>query len=309
MFSIRNFIAITALCALCLQQQSHFGCQAWVSPVVVSQSTPVRSTNFAAARSTSRYTPAVLYSTATDTGSAVASTKDDEEEDDDDDEYEYVEYENLTEEDFLNSEWQVGTCWDNNQNRIDETWARLVVKGDKNVAIWGDNSEGTWSLDVASQFLTISKNYFWGKQIWAGVVDDYYYLKGTVRGWTYLTAASVEGQWQSKRLGVDPEEAGTPPWFEDPEEDVEEEKPAEAAASAAVEEKTEEKVESKETDSDEEEDKPKEVKASKDEDDDEEKSKDSEASKKTEDAKEQSTDVKKTDDDKDKPEEKTESKS
>ncbi|CAB9514632.1 expressed unknown protein [Seminavis robusta] len=159
------------------------------------------------------------------TPKAVSSEADDDEEDDDD-EFEFIEYDDLTEADFLGSEWMVGTCWDSNNNQIKETWVRLAVKGDKNLAVWGDNSEGTWSLDAASQFLAISKNFIWGKQIWAGVVDDYYFVQGTVRGWTYLTPASVLGQWQGKRLGVDPEEAGTAPWFllEEDDEDNKEEK-------------------------------------------------------------------------------------
>ena len=132
-----------------------------------------------------------------------------------DDEYEYVEYERLTESEFVLSEWLVGTNWDQSGDRIDETWVRLIVDEDgKNVAIWGDKSEGKWSLDVASQFLSVSKESIFGKQIWAGVVDDYYFLQGTVRGWTYWQAAAVLGQWQAKRRGVDKEEAGTPPWFE-----------------------------------------------------------------------------------------------
>jgi hypothetical protein len=151
------------------------------------------------------------------TEKGVITEKKEEEEDneeEEDDEYEYEEYEMLKEQDFLGSEWLVGTCWENNNNNIKETWVRLATKGDKNLAVWGDNSEGTWSLDVASQFLAISKEFLWGKQIWAGVVDDYYFVQGTVRGWTYLTPASVVGQWQAKRLGVDPEEAGTAPWFQ-----------------------------------------------------------------------------------------------
>lgn len=153
----------------------------------------------------------------------VASETSSEEEEDDDDEYEFIEYEMLTEEDYLGSEWRIGTLWENNANNIKETWVRLKIKGDKNFAEWGDDCQGTWSLDAASQFLTISKNFYWGKRIWAGVVDDYYFTQGTVRGWTYLTPASVLGQWQGKRLGVDTEEAGTPPWFEMAEEDEEDE--------------------------------------------------------------------------------------
>ena len=132
-----------------------------------------------------------------------------------DDEYEYVEYDALREDDFCGSEWLVGTQLDRNPNKIDETWCRLAVTADgKNLAVWGDKSEGTWALDVASQFLSVSKENLLGKQIWAGVVDDYYYLQGTVRGWTYWSAASVVGQWQAKRLGVEPDEAGPAPWFE-----------------------------------------------------------------------------------------------
>jgi hypothetical protein len=135
--------------------------------------------------------------------------------DDDDDEYEYVEFDNLTEKEFVGSEWMIGTNWDNNPIKIDETWTRLIIDGTgKNIAIWGDNSKGTWTLDIPSQFLSISKeNILAGKQIWACTISDYYYLQGTVRGWTYWSAAAVIGQWQAKRLGVDRDEAGTPPWF------------------------------------------------------------------------------------------------
>lgn len=134
---------------------------------------------------------------------------------DSEEEYEYVEYDSLTEAEFAGSEWLVGTNWDSRSDVIEETWVRLVVDEDgKNLCYWGDKSEGKWSLDVASQFLSISKESFFGKQIWAGVVDDYYFLQGTVRGWTYLQPASVLGQWQARRLGVDPEEAGVAPWFE-----------------------------------------------------------------------------------------------
>lgn len=193
--------------------------QAWVSPVVISS-----TRTFAA-----RQIPA-LFSTTTDSSdkekepetaninnSAVVAKADEHEEDDD--EYEYIEYEMLTETEYEGSEWMVGTVWDNNKNDIKETWVRLAIDGDKNVAIWGDDAEGTWSLDTASQFLAISKNYLWGKQIWAGVVDDYYFSQGTVRGWTYLTPASVLGQWQARRLGVDSDEAGTAPWFEEDEDE------------------------------------------------------------------------------------------
>ena len=80
---------------------------------------------------------------------------------------------------------------------------------------------------MANQFFSISKESFggWlGKRIFAGNADDYYYLQGSVRGWSPLQSASVLGQWQMKRLGVDREEAGIAPWFEQDEEEQEEKK-------------------------------------------------------------------------------------
>ncbi|CAJ1964241.1 unnamed protein product [Cylindrotheca closterium] len=155
--------------------------------------------------------------------SSETTSEDNEEEadDDDDDEYEYVEYDLLEESDFSGSEWLVGTLMDSSPNRIDETWCRLAIDKDgKQLAVWGDNAEGTWKFDKASQFLSVSKTNIIGKKIWAGVIDDYYFAQGTVRGWSFFSAAAVVGQWQAKRLGVDPEEAGNPPWFgEDDEEE------------------------------------------------------------------------------------------
>lgn len=155
-----------------------------------------------------------------------------QEEDDEDDEYEYEEYESLTEADFYNSEWKIGTLWDNSNN-IDETWFRCVVKeGDfgavEFIAVWGDGSRGKWNFDAASQFFSISKDSYggWlGKKIWAGTVDDYYYMQGTIRGWNPISPASVLGQWQAKRLGVDREEAGIAPWFQSEEDDDDNEQP------------------------------------------------------------------------------------
>jgi len=137
---------------------------------------------------------------------------------DNDGEYEYVEYDNLSEADFVGSEWLVGTNFNRRPKEIKETWVRLIRddKG-KNKCVWGDMSEGVWSVDAASQYVSMSKNYLWGKSIWAGVAEDYYYLQGTVRSWSYVSAAEVDGQWQARRLGVDPEEAGVAPWFEEAE--------------------------------------------------------------------------------------------
>jgi hypothetical protein len=160
----------------------------------------------------------------------VESTSLSAQEEDDDDEYEYEEYESLTEADFYNSEWKIGTLWDNSNN-IEETWFRCVVKeGDfgavEFIAVWGDGSKGKWNFDAASQFFSISKDSYggwFGKKIWAGSVDDFYYMQGTIRGWNPISPASVLGQWQAKRLGVDREEAGVAPWFQTEEDENEQE--------------------------------------------------------------------------------------
>jgi hypothetical protein len=177
-------------------------------------------------RSSSRTSSLASSTTAANTGDGGSIGADSDE----DVEYEYVEYDMLSEQDFVGSEWLVGTNWDSSLNKIDETWVRLAVdeKSGGNIAIWGDKSQGKWSLDVASQFFSVSKENKLGisKQIWAGVVNDYYYLQGTVRGWTFWQAASVLAQWQAKRLGVDPQEAGTAPWFmeEEPSDEDNDEK-------------------------------------------------------------------------------------
>ncbi len=151
-------------------------------------------------------------STSTDTN---PTTTDDSKNNNNNNDWEYVEFDRLTESDLAGSEWLIGTCWDNRPAAIDETWCRLITNGKDgtNVAVWGDNAQGKWSLDVATQYVTVSKTRPWGKQIWACLVEDYYYMRGTVRGWSFWTAAAVEGQWQARRLGVDPEEAGVAPWF------------------------------------------------------------------------------------------------
>jgi hypothetical protein len=187
-------------------------CQAWIVP----------------SRTSSRLQVVALHS-STSVNSQVVPTDqagDNEKgdnEDEDEDEFEYVEYDTLTEEEFLGSEWLVGTVMDSNTKKVAETWCRLAVDKDgKNVAIWGDKSEGNWNWDVANQFLSFSKTSLVGKDIWAGVVEDYYYMAGTVRGWSFFSPASVLGQWQAKRLGADPEEAGTAPWNEQEEEEEDE---------------------------------------------------------------------------------------
>jgi hypothetical protein len=199
-------------------------CRAWIvtssRPRTPQRRLPLSFSTIITSSRSSRASPLASSTTATNIGGGGSIIGDDDSSDDeggDDVEYEYVEYDLLSEQDFAGSEWLVGTNWDSALNKIDETWVRLAVdeKSGGNIAIWGDKSQGKWSLDVASQFFSVSKENKLGisKQIWAGVVNDYYYLQGTVRGWTFWQAASVLAQWQAKRLGVDPQEAGTAPWF------------------------------------------------------------------------------------------------
>lgn len=203
-------------------------CQGWVSQTPCSLH-PTHSTSITTrpldsklVSESSRGRLRIILASSTSSTESLSVTSN-EDDDDDDDEYEYVEYDILTEAEFMGSEWLVGTVMDNKGGNIGETWVRMATDKDgKNVAIWGDNSEGTWNFDVANQFLSVSKNALWGKNIWAGVVDDFYFCRGTVRGWNYFSPASVVGQWQAKRLGVEAGEAGVAPWFEESEEDVEE---------------------------------------------------------------------------------------
>ena len=167
-------------------------------------------------------------------GVSFGSTADDNDDEEDEDEWEEVEMEILTESDFYASEWLVGSVMDQSPNKIVETWVRLATDKDgKNVAIWGDGAQGTWSFDVANQFLSFSKQNIFGKSIWAGVVDDYYFTLGTIRGYTMWSAAAVLGQWQAKRLGVEPGEAGVAPWFQEPEPDQETPSSSDSVSSPA----------------------------------------------------------------------------
>jgi hypothetical protein len=210
-----TWFAPAAIVALLLLSALVPGADAWL-PASTTTTTNV----FSVARPFSPRTvqTTVLFSDVSAVGTSTTLQESDSEEDED--EFEYVEYDALGETEFVGSEWLVGTNWDSRRDKIDETWVRLVVdeKG-KNVCYWGDKSQGKWALDVSTQFLSVSKESFFGKQIWAGVVEDYYFQQGTVRGWNYFASASVVGQWQGKRLGVDPEEAGVAPWFEEADEE------------------------------------------------------------------------------------------
>jgi hypothetical protein len=220
---MRHFFLVAAAAGA-----SPLGCLLLQSSSVMAWTTKTASTHFLSARTTRRplHFKSQLFSsteqneqaTAKDESTAIRASQENAD-DDDDDEWEYLEYEDLQESDFVNSEWLVGTVFDNNPNKIVETWARCIMSDDSGASsqpcVWGDGSKGKWSFDRASQYFSLSKEHFYGKEIWAGTVDDYYYIQGTVRGWTYITAAEVLGQWQAKRLGVDPEEAGIAPWFEE----------------------------------------------------------------------------------------------
>eukprot|EP00574_Skeletonema_japonicum_P002196 CAMPEP_0201720488 /NCGR_PEP_ID=MMETSP0593-20130828/5414_1 /ASSEMBLY_ACC=CAM_ASM_000672 /TAXON_ID=267983 /ORGANISM="Skeletonema japonicum, Strain CCMP2506" /LENGTH=240 /DNA_ID=CAMNT_0048211127 /DNA_START=17 /DNA_END=739 /DNA_ORIENTATION=- len=158
-----------------------------------------------------------------------------QEEDDEEEEWVEEEFELLTERDFYNTEWKIGTLMDGtprSPTSIDTTWVRLMTTEDgTNKAVWGDGSKGKWTIDVPSQFFSISKETFggwFGKQIWAGTIEDFYYLDGTVRGWSPISPASVDGQWQAIRLGniddsdrVSAEERGVAPWFMEEDGEVE----------------------------------------------------------------------------------------
>lgn len=190
----------------------------------ILQNTNILQSSYSTATSTATATrerrTSIILSDAKDNTSEIKVKTDDE---DDDDEWEYEEYESLTERDFYDSEWKVGTLMENS-NKIEETWTRLVVKDGEFICVWGDGASGKWNFDAASQFLSMSKDTIggWlGKKIWAGTLDDYYFVEGTIRGWSPISPASVVGQWQAKRLGVDKDEAGIAPWFQEDEEEEE----------------------------------------------------------------------------------------
>mmetsp|Transcript_2305 Transcript_2305/g.2788 ORF Transcript_2305/g.2788 Transcript_2305/m.2788 type:complete len:256 (-) Transcript_2305:50-817(-) len=188
----------------------------------------------------------VLFDAATtdvqeNNNSSISQTTSTSKPKEEEEEWEFEEYEMLTEADFYDSEWKVGTLMENS-NKIEETWTRLVVQDGEFICIWGDGASGKWNFDSASQFMSMSKDSFggWlGKKIWAGSVEDFYYVEGTIRGWSPISPASVVGQWQAKRLGVDRDEAGIAPWFEEEDDDEEEggDNNVDSALSQAKEEK------------------------------------------------------------------------
>lgn len=115
--------------------------------------------------------------------------------------------------DFAGSEWKIGVLWGEEQD-IEVSWFRCKADGKSE---WGfkQGNEGRWSLDDGV-YLTVTRNYFlgWnGRRIYsAKVTDDCNYLEGYVRGWKPWEPASIMGQWQAFRLGV--ERPNPPPWVD-----------------------------------------------------------------------------------------------
>ena len=73
------------------------------------------------------------------------------------------------EDETFTTEWKIGTIMDDkprNAKTIATTWVRLVTtEAGDNKAIWGDDSQGKWTIDVSSQFFSISKESF-GGMVW-----------------------------------------------------------------------------------------------------------------------------------------------
>lgn len=115
--------------------------------------------------------------------------------------------------DFAGSEWKIGVLWGEEED-IEVSWFRCKDDGKSE---WGfrTGNEGRWSLDDGV-YLTVTRDYFlgWnGRRIYsAKVTEDCNYLEGYVRGWKPWEPASIMGQWQAFRLGV--ERPNPPPWVD-----------------------------------------------------------------------------------------------
>lgn len=113
------------------------------------------------------------------------------------------------ESDFNGSEWKIGILW-NGKKKIDVSWIRCKPM---NELQWGFGAEGKWRLEDGT-FVTFTRDFFlgWhGRRLFSAKIgEDSNYLEGVVRGWKPWDSATVMGQWEAIRLGVDrPEEA---PW-------------------------------------------------------------------------------------------------
>lgn len=114
--------------------------------------------------------------------------------------------------DFVGSEWKLGVLW-RGDDKIEVTWARCLADGS---AEFGWGTRGSWRLDEG-RFLTFAREFplGWnGKRLFSAKVgDDPDFVEGIVRGWKPFESASVMGQWQAIRLGV--ERKGVAPWWRD----------------------------------------------------------------------------------------------
>ena len=112
--------------------------------------------------------------------------------------------------DFVGSEWKLGVLW-RGDDKIEVTWARCLADGS---AEFGWGTRGSWRLDEG-RFLTFAREFplGWnGKRLFSAKVgDDPDFVEGIVRGWKPFESASVMGQWQAIRLGV--ERKGVAPWW------------------------------------------------------------------------------------------------
>jgi len=116
--------------------------------------------------------------------------------------------------DFVGSEWKIGVLW-RDKEKIDVTWVRCKEDGNSE---WGWGANGKWRLEDGS-FLTFTRDFplGWnGKRLFSARVGaDGNFVEGVVRGWKPFESATIMGQWQAIRLGV--EGRGAAPWFEDEE--------------------------------------------------------------------------------------------
>ncbi|KAH8056974.1 hypothetical protein JL722_7198 [Aureococcus anophagefferens] len=105
-------------------------------------------------------------------------------------------------------EWKIGVLW-RDKEKIDVTWVRCKEDGNSE---WGWGASGKWRLEDGS-FLTFTRLPWWSGALLRRGADGNF-VEG-VRGWKPFESATIMGQWQAIRLGV--EGRGAAPWFEDEE--------------------------------------------------------------------------------------------
>ena len=104
--------------------------------------------------------------------------------------------------DFVGSEWKIGVLW-RDKEKIDVTWVRCKEDGNSE---WGWGANGKWRLEDGS-FLTFTRDFplGWnGKRLFSARVGaDGNFVEGVVRGWKPFESATIMGEWQAIRLGVE----------------------------------------------------------------------------------------------------------